>query len=162
MYLIKSKQLVFLLSWCAALIAAIPTAQAALGEPPLRAGQSAQADARIAIFGVGKAGLGYTVYSSEFNNGTVVQEYVDRSGTVFALRWSGPEMPDLAVLLGNYLPVFNAAIQASKAAGKRGGPVMVQSNGLVLSSNGRMQAFTGYAYLERLVPAGLDLQALLR
>jgi len=135
---------------------------AALGEAPFVAGASAAVDARVAIYQTAKTAQGYRVVALELNNGTVVQEFVDAKGQVFALRWSGPDLPDMGMLLGSYLPVFKASVQAARQAGKRGGPVVVQSGGMVLVSTGLMGAFQGYAYLESLVPMGLDVQSLLK
>ena len=133
---------------------------AALGGLPFAAGVSAEVDARVARYRSVQAGQGYRVYPVDLNNGTLVQEFVDASGQVFALRWSGPGLPDMGMLLGAHLPSFKASVQAAKQAGKRGGPVLVQSGGLVLLSTGAMGAFQGYAYVQALVPPGLDVQSL--
>ena len=142
---------------------AIPLwASAALGEAPFVAGASGAVDARVASYQSAQTGQGYKVYALELNNGTVVKEFVDSGGQVFALRWSGPDLPDMGMLLASYLPVFKASVQAARQAGKRGGPVLVQSGGLVLVSSGVMGAFQGYAYLIALLPPGVDVQALLK
>jgi hypothetical protein len=137
-------------------------ASATLGEAPFLAGASATVDARVANYQPVQIFQGYRVMGIEFNNGTVVREFVDSGGRVFALRWSGPDLPDMGMLLGSYLPVFKASVQAARQAGKRGGPVVVQSGGLVLVSTGGMGAFQGHAYLEALSPPGVDAQALLK
>jgi len=138
-------------------------AGAALGEAPFAAGASAAVDARVARYQpVQMAQGGYRVFALELNNATVVQEFVDAGGQVFALRWSGPDLPDMGMLLGPYLPVFKASVQAARQAGKRGGPVMVQSGGMVLVSTGVMGAFQGYAYLTVRIPPGVDIQTLLK
>ena len=142
---------------------AIPLwASAALGEAPFVAGASPAVDARVAGYQSAQTAQGFKVYTLELNNGTVVKEFADASGQVFALRWSGPDLPDMGMLLGSYLPVFKASVQAARQAGKRGGPVLVQSGGLVLVSSGVMGAFQGYAYLTALLPPGVDVQALLK
>ena len=147
-----------------ALACAMPVlASAALGGAPFAAGASAAVDARVARYQpLAMVQGGYRVFALEFNNATVMQEFVDASGQVFALRWSGPDVPDMGMLLGPYLPVFKASVQAAKQTGKRGGPVTVQSGGLVLVSTGVMGAFQGYAYLTALLPPGIDVQALLK
>ena len=147
-----------------ALACAMPmVASAALGEAPFAAGASAAVDARVARYqSVQMAQGGYRVFALELNNATVVQEFVDTGGQVFALRWSGPDLPDMGMLLGPYLPVFKASVQAARQAGKRGGPVMVQSGGMVLVSTGVMGAFQGYAYLTVRIPPGVDIQTLLK
>lgn len=149
-------------SGCLLLSLAIPGyASAALGEAPFTPGASAAVDARVSVYKPTQSAQGFRVAGLELNNGTGVLEFVDSKGRVFALRWSGPDLPDMGMLLGPYLPVFKASVQAARQAGKRGGPVAVQSAGLVLLSTGAMGAFQGYAYLEALVPPGLDIQALL-
>ena len=135
---------------------------AALGEAPFVQGASSAVDARVAVYRAAQTAQGYKVWALELNNGTVVKEFVDLSGQVFALRWSGPDLPDMDMLLGSYLPVFKSSVQAARKAGKRGGPVVVQSGGLVLVSTGVMGAFQGYAYVESLVPLGLDVRSLLK
>ncbi len=137
-------------------------AHAALGEAPFTSGASAAVDARVASYQATQTAQSYRIFAIALNNGTVVREFVDTAGRVFALRWSGPDLPDMGMLLGSYLPVFKASVQAAKQAGKRGGPVVVQSGGLTLVSTGAMGAFQGYAYLDALSPPGVDMQALLK
>ena len=138
------------------------SASATLGEGPFTVGASAAVDARVANYQPAQTFQRYKVIALELNNGTLVWEFVDLSGRVFALRWNGPDLPDMGMLLGSYLPVFKASVQAARQAGKRGGPVVVQSGGLVLVSTGGMGVFQGYAYLEALSPPGVDVPALLK
>jgi len=148
---------------CMALACATPlSAGAALGDAPFTQGVSEAVDAKVARYEAATVAQGYRTYTLALNNGTVVQEFVNQSGRVFALRWSGPDLPNMGMLLGAYLPLFKASVQAARQAGKRGGPVVVQAGGMVLVSTGAMQAFSGYAYLEPLLPAGLDVQTLLK
>jgi len=148
---------------CILLALAMPLcANATLGDAPFTAGASAAVDSRVASYQATQTAQGYRVFAIALNNGTVVREFVDTAGRVFALRWSGPDLPDMGMLLGAHLPTFKASVQAAKQAGKRGGPVLVQLGGLVLLSTGAMGAFQGYAYLESLVPPGLDVQSLLK
>jgi hypothetical protein len=91
----------------------------------------------------------------------VVNEYVTRSGQVFAISWQGPVPPNLQQLLGTYF----ARVQSAAAAVHRTNPgihrqfSLVQSD-LVVVNTGRLRAFRGYAYLPALVPAGLSLSDL--
>lgn len=146
-----------MLAWTAPLCAL-----GALGEAPVAAGSVAALDARVARHLPVQAAQAYKQHALELSNGTSVQEFADLQGRVFAVRWSGPDLPDLGMLLGNYLPVFKASVQSARQAGKRGGPVWVQSGGLVLLSTGVMGAFRGYAYLEGSVPPGVDVRALVQ
>lgn len=134
----------------------------ALGNGAFVAGTSAQVDARVASYRPMQIAQGYGVSVVELNNNTVVQEFLDPRGRVFAVRWSGPDLPDMGMLLGPYMPLFKAAVQAGRHSGKRGGPVVVQSDGLFMVSTGVMGAFQGYAYLEALVPPGVNIQTLLK
>ena len=46
--------------------------------------------------------VAYDLHELITPNGTRVREYLDRSGRVFAVSWSGPRLPDLGQLLGAY------------------------------------------------------------
>ncbi|MDE1943101.1 MAG: DUF2844 domain-containing protein [Betaproteobacteria bacterium] len=82
-----------------------------------------------------------------------------RGGTVFALRWDGPIIPDQSQLLGNYFPEYAAAMQARNPR-MRNAPVLIQSNALVVHVQGHMRSFSGSAYAPTLVPAGLSVATL--
>ncbi len=87
-----------------------------------------------------------------------VTEYT-ANGLVFAIRWSGPVMPDLSVLLGTYFPQYASHLPVPTAA-TRNKPILVRSPGLVVHANGHMRAYTGSAYAPSLVPSGLNLNTL--
>lgn len=100
------------------------------------------------------SGSSYTHVQRQLDSGTTVHEYVDASGTVFAVAWSGPFLPDLRELLGRHF----AALTAQEAAARGRGAVKVQQPGLVIVSAGRMGAFQGRAWLPQMLPAGFDPQ----
>lgn len=87
-----------------------------------------------------------------------VTEY-SAGGIVFAIRWSGPVMPDLSQLLGTYFSQYAAKIPAPTAA-TRNRPITVLNQNLVLHASGHMRAFFGSAYAPSLVPAGINLATL--
>ena len=97
----------------------------------------------------------FTVHEMSSANGLVVKEYADRDGTVFAVSWSGPWRPDMQQLLGTYFSSFKHDTNTAngKIAGRH--PINVQRDDLVIRSEGRLRAFTGYAYLPQKLPAGL-------
>ncbi|WP_321813863.1 MULTISPECIES: DUF2844 domain-containing protein [unclassified Paraburkholderia] len=97
----------------------------------------------------------YTVRETTLVNGTAVREYLSSAGTVFAVAWSGPQMPDLSALLGTYFPQYVAGVQASRANGVRG-PGAVESSALVVHSGGHMGAFSGQAWLPSALPSGFS------
>lgn len=97
----------------------------------------------------------YTVHEIQTPSGTTVREYVSSAGTVFAVAWQGPVMPDLRQALGSY---FDRYIEAAsvKHAGHR--HLAIREPGLVVQSNGRMRAFSGRAYLPQLLPQGVSVE----
>jgi hypothetical protein len=95
---------------------------------------------------------GYAVHQITAAGGTLVREYVTRSGFVFGVAWEGPSMPDLAALLGSHYAAFRQAVIAS---GRRRAPVVLSTGDLVVESSGHMRAFRGRAYVPGLVPPEL-------
>jgi hypothetical protein len=100
------------------------------------------------------AGAGYTVREIQAASGTAIKEYLSPSGTVFAISWSGPALPDLRQLLGSQFDVYTRAAAAQNTGPGR---INVQDSGLVVQSGGQMRAFFGRAYLPAQVPQGVAL-----
>ena len=90
----------------------------------------------------------------ELASGIVVHEYVSASGAVYAITWSGPQMPNLQELLGPYFA------QLSKRD-RRGGHhhLNVTGTDLVVQSQGRRHSFSGRAWVPSLVPAGVKIDS---
>ena len=103
----------------------------------------------------------YSVQEIQLENGTLVREYVDLAGQVFAVSWRGPVLPNLSELLGGYFSSFKQEVDLARARGSRGSSVHVQRSDLVLRSSGRMRNFYGHAYAPALVPAGITIQDVL-
>jgi hypothetical protein len=165
------------LGLCCAL-SAVPSAHAVLGGNPMtppagaltssravqgsasvvtRSASSASAAAQ-SMAGVSATPASFTVNETTFGNGTVVREYVTSAGTVFAIAWQGPQMPDLSALLGSYFPQYVDGVKASRAALGRRGVASVDQSTLVVRSGGHMGAFTGRAWLPQALPAGVTSQ----
>ena len=137
---------------------------AAPSSPPLLTSPSASAPANARILApppVARPGL-YTVQKTQLDNGTTVQEYATPAGLVFAVAWQGPVLPDLYVLLGNYFSTFKFETDQARLQGRRGAPVDMSRDGLVVRSNGRMRNFFGHAYVADLVPAGVSIKDILQ
>ena len=101
----------------------------------------------------------YTMHELQTPSGTLVREYVASTGTVFAVAWQGPSMPDLRQVLGAHFDEYVAAVAAARRTVR--GPLSIQLPGLVVRSGGRMRAFAGKAYVPESLPAGVsadDLQ----
>jgi len=114
---------------------------------------SVQADQQAWAASSGQSVLaGATLYSQTLPNGVTVRQYLATSGTVFAVAWSGPVLPDFARLLGVHFQTYAEALRQQR----RG--VSVQGAALVIESGGMMRAFSGRAYLPGLLPASLNAQ----
>lgn len=138
-------------------------ARAALGGSPMQTPAGA-AVATIAprAFSASSAASSYTIRQTNLPSGTVVREYTGLDGEVFAVAWSGPRMPDVASLLGGYLPQVTNAVETQRTQRGGGrGAVRIDQPGLVVRSSGHMGFFAGQAYLPQAFPAavtGSDIQ----
>lgn len=104
--------------------------------------------------GVANADTVYTVSQSKLDSGTVVREYSDAGGKVFAVSWRGPTLPDLRTLLGEK---FTAMTNAAGARAKAGhSQLALERPDVVVVSNGHMRAFAGQAWIPTALPAGFD------
>lgn len=114
--------------------------------------------ARMMASRVASAAGNYTVQQMVLDTGTVVKEYLSAAGTVFAVSWQGPQMPDVQALLGNYAQTAADGTAAFRAAHGGTGPVSLASSALVVQSGGHMGAYVGRAYIPGAVPAGVNLK----
>ncbi len=97
----------------------------------------------------------YRVHEIQLPSGTLLREYVDLGGKVFAVAWNGPGLPNLSQALGSYFTAYTTAAKA-----KHGGRnhLEIRQEGFVMHSGGHMRAFSGHAYLPQAVPAGMALE----
>jgi hypothetical protein len=122
---------------------------AALGGAPANFG--AQPNSRkSSVLTTGAAG--YTVVRHELDSGTSVREYLDATGKVFAVSWSGPFLPDLRELLGTHFE----AMQAQAGQREPHSRLSVRRSDVVIVSTGRMGAFEGRAWLPASLPSGFN------
>jgi hypothetical protein len=96
----------------------------------------------------------YTVIQSTLDSGTVVREYTDANGVVFAVSWKGPTLPDLRTLLGDKFTVMTSTAAKRPKAGHS--QLAVEQSDVVIVSNGHMRAFAGQAWIPSALPAGFD------
>ena len=138
---------------------AMAPARAALGDTAT----SVQAD-RVSVKGQlrARSGAGYTVQEITAATGTVIREYVSPAGVVFAVKWSGPAMPNLQQMLGTYFAQYQSAVQTQRASTQRGGHhhVEVRAPSLIVHSSGHMRQYSGIAYVPSLVPPNLSISDL--
>lgn len=107
---------------------------------------------------VNAATTAWTVTTTTLDTDTVIHEYLDASGTVFAVSWSGPRIGSLDTLLGNYFPAWQKGLAAAQSARRGGyGPVAVHQADLVVETGGHMGALTGRAWLPKALPQGFNV-----
>jgi len=98
----------------------------------------------------------YSVHQMNLSRGVTVHEYVNHSGTVFAVKWQGGAQPDLQQVLGSHLSEVKEVLMARHEGFRGRHPVEVKLNNLVFRSFGRPGYFVGQAYLPKEVPNGFD------
>jgi Protein of unknown function (DUF2844) len=102
----------------------------------------------------------YALHEIRSASGTMIREYVDSSGTVFAVAWDGPWLPDLRQVLGQHFDHYQAAMRARGQARTGRGSVAIDEGGLVVQMSGHPRAFKGRAYLSSRLPAGIQLESI--
>jgi len=96
----------------------------------------------------------YQVYELQTATGTTIREYLSTAGTVFAVAWEGPTLPNLRQLLGDYFAQYTEAAQSWRGGH---GHLVIRQDDLVVESSGRMRAFFGRAYLPQSLPPGVAI-----
>jgi hypothetical protein len=96
---------------------------------------------------------GYEVHEITTSYGTVVREYLNPAGKVFALGWDGPFNPDLRQVLGTYYTQYT---QAPASAHQDRAHLRIAQPGLVVQISGRVRAFVGRAWAPDLLPANFS------
>lgn len=100
----------------------------------------------------------YRVHEIQMTAGTVLREFAGTEGTVFAVAWSGPRIPNLRQALGRYFDAYVSTAQGGHAGGRT--HFEIRQSDWVMQSSGHMRAFQGRAYLPQSLPAGLSLDAI--
>jgi hypothetical protein len=134
-------------------------ANAALGEPEAAiAADVPSADGTLPAATIRSIERGvYRIHEIRLPSGTRVREFAPPGGSVFAVTWTGPAMPDLRQTLGRYFTAYAAAPRPNPISRTH---FQWRENGLVVESSGHMRAFTGRAYLETSLPAGVSVEDL--
>jgi len=98
---------------------------------------------------------GYTIREYD-NGGNMMREFVNQSGIVFAVAWSGLSHPDLTPLLGSYAGEYREALaKTPRERGKR--HIRVEANRVVVEKWGHMRSAHGRAYIPALLPSGVNI-----
>jgi len=138
-----------ILAWSVLLAIAAPVF-AALGEGEETVSAD-QAKFRAAKTSVSERGT-FRLHEASRGDGSLIREYVNPQGKVFAVSWRGPVMPDLSQLLGSNFAAFHEKLQF-KTSRRR--IATVQEGDLVVESTGHARGFYGRAYLMSMLPAGV-------
>lgn len=96
----------------------------------------------------------YVLHELTAPTGVRVREYLGSSGTVFAVAWSGPVVPDLQALLGAHYADYVKALAGLTSPGLHRSVRLVLP-GAVVESSGHLRAYAGRAYLPGRIPAGV-------
>ena len=121
---------------------------------------SVQADGTQLHAAVSSTAFGaYERRDLDLASGGVIREFLDDSGTVFAVTWHTPVPPDLKQLLGERYADFTDALRALDHPGLHRSVHLVRA-GLIVDASGRPRAYQGRAYLPAALPAGVPLEAL--
>jgi hypothetical protein len=96
----------------------------------------------------------YTLHEIKLPSGTVVREFAGSDGKVFAVAWSGPTVPNLREILGQY---FDSYVTAAKAQHSGHHHLQIRESNLVVLAGGHMRAFSGLAYLPQALPSGVSV-----
>jgi hypothetical protein len=130
-----------------------PAAHAGLGE----AMDSVQRD-HVALHGttlVVTPMQAYDRHEITTADGTRVRQYVSRSGTVFAVAWTGRSLPDLTIVLAKHYDEYMTAATSHHTSHK---VLNVATPGLVLNVTRLPRGFAGSAQLPALLPPGTSVQ----
>lgn len=138
--------------------AVVSAAYASLGGKPSQFSTTQVRQGARSLAAANAATANYTVTETTLDSGTVVREYADTAGLVFAVSWNGPFLPDLRALLGEHFATMNtAAAQRPKAGHSQ---LAVDTQDVVIVSNGHMRAFSGKAWIPSALPAGFSTDSI--
>jgi hypothetical protein len=101
----------------------------------------------------------YSVHEITTPYGTVVREYVSPDGRVFGVAWRGPFLPNFQQILGDYYGKYLQGAQDARAAQSRrsrNASLTVEQPELVMYSGGHVRAYAGHAYVQGMIPQGVD------
>ncbi|MEM5340136.1 DUF2844 domain-containing protein [Paraburkholderia azotifigens] len=133
---------------CQATLGAAPSPSASVTTTPATSRAALTAPASSAA---------YTLHETQTTDGVTVREYTSAANVVFAVTWQGPTRPDMQALLGSYFPNL---IAAGQRIARGTGPLVVRDGELRVESVGHQGAFAGRAWVPRLVPANVNVDAL--
>jgi hypothetical protein len=79
---------------------------------------------------------------------------------VFAVAWEGPWLPNLRQILGPYFETYQRAVQSGSANRRARGSLKIDLPDVVVQMSGHPRAFSGRAYVPRLMPQRVQAQSI--
>ena len=140
-----------------ALCAWAGTAQAGLGEPVASVAKDRTVLGANALDTVTMPM--YERHEMTTPGGTSVQEFAAHDGVVFAVNFSGPEMPDLKSVLGAHYETYMTAARARRGSHHL---LSFEADGVVVTIVKSQRGFQGNAHVTAAVPRGVDVMELSR
>jgi hypothetical protein len=102
----------------------------------------------------------FTLHEVQSSSGTTIREYMSSTGTVFAVAWEGPWLPNLRQILGPYFETYQRAVQAGPANRRSRGSLKIDLPELVVQMSGHPRAFSGRAYVPQLMPQRMQAESI--
>jgi hypothetical protein len=102
----------------------------------------------------------YTVHEMRSASGTTLREYVSSNGTVFAVAWQGPFLPDMRQVLGSYFDDYQRSLQATPGQRRARGSLTIDMPDLIVQMTGHPRSFSGRAYVPRLMPLRVQAETI--
>jgi len=99
----------------------------------------------------------YDVHQIVSSTGTTVREYATHAGRVFAVTWSGSQVPDLKNLLGSSFKRYLSLAQTHRTGHH---VLSINTPDLVMTSIRTQRSATGQAYIPTLMPSGVSRREL--
>jgi len=95
----------------------------------------------------------YDVHRMVSASGVTVREYVTHTGNVFAVTWSGTQVPDLKLLLGTYFERYVSLAQTRRTGHH---VLSINTPDLVMTAVRFQRSSTGQVYVPSLLPSGVS------
>ena len=84
-----------------------------------------------ALMGIVRADT-HVVHEIRAASGTTVREYLTTTGTVFAVAWQGPWLPDMRQVLGTHFDQYQQAVHSGARTRKSRGSIVIEEPDLVV------------------------------
>lgn len=101
----------------------------------------------------------YTVSQNRLASGTVVREYANLQGVVFAVSWNGPTLPDLQSLMGEQFTMLSNHSNPDAARAGTGAPqrqLALSPSDMMMVASSHQRNYVGRAWIPAALPPGFN------